>query len=51
MDEKWNISFLAEKEGDRNDRKVVMRVSWGENLSRQPCRLPGGLHPAENVPS
>lgn len=34
MDEKWNISFLAEKEGDRNDRKVVMRVSWGNNLSR-----------------
>lgn len=32
---KWTISFIAEKDKDRHDRKVVMRVNWGNNLVRR----------------
>lgn len=32
---KWTISFIAEKEKDRHDRKVVMRVNWDGNLVRK----------------
>ena len=34
MKENWTISFLAEKEGERHDRKVVMRIMWDNNLVR-----------------
>ncbi|MDO5664194.1 MAG: site-specific integrase [Bacteroidia bacterium] len=34
MDNKWTISFLAEKEGERHDRKVVMRVLFSGTLIR-----------------
>ena len=32
---KYTISFLAEKEKDRHDRKVVMRINWNGNLVRR----------------
>ncbi len=34
MKKKWTISFIAEKDQDRHDRKVVMRVNWDGNLVR-----------------
>lgn len=34
MKKKWTISFIAEKDQDRHDRKVVMRVNWSGNLAR-----------------